>query len=456
MANLNRISPVQTGEHVVNRWIVNDIELDLIRKSNILNLKMIDTTTGNAISHPCQFPITKTIEDVIGRLSQLDVLLEWNKNPEFLMPSHKWIVREKVVSLLHRKTTNDLIWQIFDRTTGKSIQHSAIKCIIPSQRCHEETRKLIEKIGTKSIADIISFLKDFNVFIVDHSYSKQTPDPEYVRNISIFEDLQKKTDMNAIKTVVGSYAIAGICVVAAPFMFPVGIGVLVLGSANMMNNIYEMNRNFGNIQSTENLFLKKHADRINAFRSSTAPFLIEIEPISFPSKLDDRVLVSKFIWAVTLITYKGSVGNHAKICFEGRKNGKYRCKIGHFTGEIVDLYKYKNDKVKLSTRSEIWMRSYEEVLPVIKLIAKERDEDKKIRYAKFGKRSILKINEEYRGGDSNCLDWARDKLLLLNIELEKNPTKKKIKDEAEYLFGATRFYTRSPSYYVDKPINISI
>jgi hypothetical protein len=46
MANLNRMSPVQTGEHVVNKWIVNDIKLDLIRKSNILNLKMIDTRTG--------------------------------------------------------------------------------------------------------------------------------------------------------------------------------------------------------------------------------------------------------------------------------------------------------------------------------------------------------------------------------------------------------------------------
>jgi hypothetical protein len=127
-------------------------------------------------------------------------------------------------------------------------------------------------------------------------------------------------------------------------------------------------------KALKKLFLKKHADRINAFKSSTASFLVEIEPISFPSKLDDRVLVSKFMWAVTLITYDGLSENHAKICFEGMNNGKYRCKIGHFTGEKVKLYKVKSGKVKLSTRSEIWMISSKQVLPVIKLIAKERDE----------------------------------------------------------------------------------
>ncbi|QZA58220.1 hypothetical protein [Candidatus Rhabdochlamydia porcellionis] len=70
-------------------------------------------------------------------------------------------------------------------------------------------------------------------------------------------------------------------------------------------------------------------DKLNALQKRMTPLsvqkllLIEIEPISIPSVIDERVRVSKFTWAVTLVTHKGSEGNHARIIIEGINDGFY-------------------------------------------------------------------------------------------------------------------------------------
>ncbi len=52
----------------------------------------------------------------------------------------------------------------------------------------------------------------------------------------------------------------------------------------------------------------------------TRPLIIEVEPRSQRSKIDDKVLVSKFMWAVTMIANQGSNGNHAQLIVEGLNN----------------------------------------------------------------------------------------------------------------------------------------
>ena len=89
-------------------------------------------------------------------------------------------------------------------------------------------------------------LKGFNVFIIDDSYSTQAPDPEYLQEISTFQNLQKETDKNALGTVVGVVVFSGACVLASPLTFPLAISVLTVGSANMIRNIYKMHRNMEN------------------------------------------------------------------------------------------------------------------------------------------------------------------------------------------------------------------
>lgn len=69
----------------------------------------------------------------------------------------------------------------------------------------------------------------------------------------------------------------------------------------------------------------------NSRECTSCPVCIEIEPkLTATSVMDDRVLVSKFTWAVTLITGpKGDSKSHAAIIVEGLANA-------YFKNELVD------------------------------------------------------------------------------------------------------------------------
>ena len=89
---------------------------------------------------------------------------------------------------------------------------------------------------------------------------------------------------------------------------------------------------------------------------------------------------------------------------------------------------------------------------MIDVIEKEEREYKKYHlvpsYSKLGKRSIIRFNEEWRGGNSNCLDWVREKSLLADIKLEES--------SFENIAAWSRLYTNNPSFYIDKSVEISI
>ena len=103
------------------------------------------------------------------------------------------------------------------------------------------------------------------------------------------------------------------------------------------------------------------------------PLLIEIEPVSIPSVIDERARVSKFTWAVTLVTHMGSEGNHAKIIVEGIndgfysnenpriknentvKNGEKFTYMAEFNPPIKSQIFLPTKKLKYDTRTEIWM-----------------------------------------------------------------------------------------------------
>ena len=89
---------------------------------------------------------------------------------------------------------------------------------------------------------------------------------------------------------------------------------------------------------------------------------------------------------------------------------------------------------------------------MIRVIAQEKDDIENNQttppYAKLGKASIIKWDDEWRGGEQNCLDWVREKLLLVDIELEKSAL--------ESIAAFSRIYTHKPNYYIDKPVNVSI
>ena len=120
--------------NLVNKWVVYDQEVHLLQNGD---LKVLDITTKNEVLYP--FPKTHgiPIKEFISYMCPCDVLLEKGKPPYFFKP-FKWTVGEKEVSLLFSKT-NDLMCQVFDKRTRKSVQHDAFECILPSYRCHAET-----------------------------------------------------------------------------------------------------------------------------------------------------------------------------------------------------------------------------------------------------------------------------------------------------------------------------
>lgn len=462
------MSPIQK-EQILKSWIANDQIVHLTRAKGTLSFNVVDITTRKTSPYSCPIPIAFTIDGMISHLLSCEVIVRKNEVPCFIKPSHQWKVGEKEINLFYHKTIKSLICQIFNTTTGERFECDALECMLPSKRCHEETVKVIEAVKTKPIADVISFLKGFHVsLVIDESFSKQALDVEYVHKRVAAEKFQESTDRSALKSVglaaasgigavtspgICAAAAPGICAVAASMAFPLCIAGLAYASKDMLGNIYKTLYNIRNIQCNEQSLLKRNSDRIKALEVS--PLLIEIEPINFPSQIDERVRVSSFRWAVTLIARKGPCGNHAEICFEGVENNKYFCTVGHFTGLQVKIEDFEGDK-KFASRSKIWMRPKEKVKEIIALIQKEMEENIEFPFAILGKKSFIHIYGDWRGGDMNCLDWAREKLLLMDIELEENPTKKAIKDKVESIVAATRFYTHAPDDYLSELVNVLI
>ena len=138
------------------------------------------------------------------------------------------------------------------------------------------------------------------------------------------------------------------------------------------------------------------ADKLDALQkrmvplSLQKPLLIEIEPIGEPSVFDPRVRVSKFIWAVALVTNGGSTGDHAEIIIEGINDGFYDNEspllgknakpvkegekfihLAHFLPRIESGLLSPKDLI-YGRRSVIWMRTSDKVKEMIRGIEEEQ------------------------------------------------------------------------------------
>ncbi|VHO03603.1 hypothetical protein [Candidatus Rhabdochlamydia sp. T3358] len=198
--------------------------------------------------------------------------------------------------------------------------------------------------------------------------------------------------------------------------------------------------------------------------------MIEIEPISLPSVIDERVRVSKFTWAVTLVTHTGSEGNHARIIIEGINDGFYdeeapqigtakKVEIGEKFIHLADYSPqiqsglFSPDALEYETRTEIWMRSSDKVKKMLEAIKKEQYFPAYRRPFNFyGKNSkfyqFKPLDKEWRifsgkVGD-NCFTWARDKLKMINIDLGEGYT--------DLVVAMAKNYTRDKEEYKTLPI----
>jgi hypothetical protein len=205
------------------------------------------------------------------------------------------------------------------------------------------------------------------------------------------------------------------------------------------------------------------------------PIFIEIEPkITAPSIIDDRVLVSKFTWAVTLVsnggaTLKGgkpneiSYGNHAEIYIEGIndgffdidsvrikeanlvKNGEKFLHLAHYQPRIESGLLSPND-FKYEKRTEIWMVSCEKVkkmLQSIELEKKPKDGKYHHPYNELGANAYIGENGH------NCFTWATYHLKSIGIELKGKEMPPSI---AGFVAALVTDYTKKPTECTEKPI----
>lgn len=196
------------------------------------------------------------------------------------------------------------------------------------------------------------------------------------------------------------------------------------------------------------------------------PLLIEIEPVSIPSVIDERARVSKFNWAVTLVTHMGSEGNHAKIIVEGIndgfysnenpriknentvKNGEKFTYMAEFNPPIKSQIFLPTKKLKYDTRTEIWMVTSDRVKKMLASIEEEKSlQQPTFNYwgihSKLYKLNPRKLDLSGKVGD-NCFTWARKKLRILNIDLGEGYT--------DHLAAIARKYTKEKEEYEILPV----
>ncbi|WP_075883058.1 hypothetical protein [Candidatus Protochlamydia sp. W-9] len=414
-------------------WTVNGKTISLFREQDHLWYQTCNPH-GQQNKKNISMPpaITKLTKEVISYVFNCKPILEDNNKVIFIKPTLTQTFGDKEISLLCG--INNFFWQLFYKKSKISIQ-VPVERITCSSQCSMETmdkvRTVIEELSLEEQSKFFS--KFFTVFnCSDHE--------ELAKEIAVWQIIEKKEFESVKDAVIVNTAVGSILSLGSLLLFPSNAALFsILATTRVALNSYH---NFREYKNRIKIQREKYIAEFTKIEEQlkNVNFTVEIEPYNAPSQLDKRVRVSSFQWAVTLITNNGlCYGNHALICFEGIKEGKYFARIAHFTG--VDVKTKVKEKIKFQTRSVIWMRQSETVQQVIDIIKEEERNRVVIPYSYCGESSIM-------GGNSNCLDWARKKLSLLDIQLEKSAF--------ENLAALAKLYTKPPEHYLNEKVGISL
>lgn len=439
---------------LIKSWVVNDREVDLFRINDRISCKVTDTKTGNIQREYLTLTPGKSIEENVLDYKSAEVIFGRTVIPRFSIPCHKWTTKNKEIGL--HLLGSQFICRIYDTTTKKCHyieKEKIIDYFLTSNNCSAEvklkfeklvdninkiellikklkeaqiryggnklieiTNKRIKENAIKSANMIISFLKDFKIScMIDSDLSKE--DSDFWEKKRVFDLQMQETYQNIYKTAGASIFSLGLAIVCPPLgilaLSAGAAGTASLGVKNLKQDIIR-----DNYRINERLALKRYNKRVIELKSKKLPFLFEIEPISQPSQVDERVLVSKFTWAVTLICRGGPDGSHASIIVEGLNNGDIPgVEIGKYFLHKSDLHSQNfitsqllKKNLMFDRRTQIWKVTNEKAITLLKNIQED----------------IRKIDEvpgyniefaKYFPGpkEHNCFTWAREKLKEANI-----------------------------------------
>lgn len=483
------IYPPVDHKKIVHTWIGDTYVVHLLRKEDKLLYQVLDITNKVDYSNQLEIPPSKSIEQMIKIMKLCRVCMGDNAVPNFLHNHRTWNLKNKQIHLL--RDSENLVWNIFHRGTRTNLFPPIQTATIPSSRCHPETIALIEKIKEDSLNTIyIRYLRED--FEVTRVLSSEEVNKEAIQlgydQLDILEARDNQRDTSEYREfaaqvgggggalylawntiistagAVGSWLGGGTLATVAAGSVGVGLGALSLGVGVALPALI-ITPYIESLYAKETQKVKDIRERVSRL-TIERPIFVEIEPKSLPSEIDDRMRVSKFTWAVTLVTYKGACGNHAQIIAEGINDGFYNSYSSEsnngYSPAIGQKFTYlahinppiesklvQNNALKFGSRSEIWMRSAHQTKKMIQNIEEETKTASSYNFNCWGIRSkiykfdLQNFNLSAEKGD-NCFTWAQKKLRIIDVNLEEKVT--------DYAAALVRNHTRKPEQYLEIPV----
>ncbi len=453
------INPIQPRQYICE-WVVNDYVVRLFKDKDILDYKTFCRRKHVLICHE-EVRLLGTADETIAQLKSSKVIVDEDGWVTFV-PCHKtWQLEDHEVNLIQRK--RDLMWYVQSIPTLATSIFNFKLITIPSKRCHH-----YPLLGR-------CYLDNF-VYIPDtfDRIKKIWDSPSQDENIVSLQD-----DFKVVRVISKEACTYGD---VARYLKCIGIrGEVVVDSGRLYfsNLVFAQNPkhsrpkrfevvNFDSLLN-ENPHVCSMVAKIKELRSLFLPnsMLIEIEPISVQSKIDPRVLVSKFMWAVTLIatdSSKGSIASHADIIIEGISDGE-SINNGFFDDDFPRLgnakpvptgkyFMYKAgysphiesgifscENLRYKTRTDIWMRTSSKIKKMISAIENQKLQELQKIYVPFGilgRDTII----PYKMGRDNCFTWARIHFETIDIIFEKK--------WKHLLFSSIDSYTNKEKHFRDK------
>lgn len=196
------------------------------------------------------------------------------------------------------------------------------------------------------------------------------------------------------------------------------------------------------------------------------PLEIEVVPIFKPSQIHPGLFVSKFTYALTMVSGQGPGGNHVQVFIEGivddecmPSDSEHYLKGGDYflykfelnnTNSIATKYVQNFNKYNTSTyqRTNPWMVSRKKIKIMIASILKDKENG--IEYSYLGR------NTKTGKGEHNCVTWALEKLALVNVHPSKNSLFQVSIETHLYSTVAAvgKKYTRPPKKLKKVPIQV--
>jgi hypothetical protein len=353
-------------------------------------------------------------------LKRCKIFLKDDGSIQFLTIQNSW--SSDILDVYLLQGLESLLWSISDKETNNTSFLKFNLITVPSNRCHPTTISVINEIRKNNLekSHVINLKKDF---IVTRTVNKEEIESKHRELIVLRQETEKEIKKANARVEQEMEYIS----LRGGRSLDLALGVQGLGSSANYNIIDEF-RKKTHLKIEERDDIDK---RVNIF-SIAAPLAIEIEPINTPSFIDSRARVSKFTWAVTLITYNGCSDNHTSIITEGIgyrdsllfknvKDGEYfMCKSefhgpNYITSEIV-----LPEKIRYITRSILWKVERIKAQKMLVNIEKSITEEQRFGFA--GSDNIVNNFMTWLSPKKihSCFTWAREKIKISDIDLGKS------------------------------------